>query len=88
LYWLWEYYEHVGGIAITAQSVGDVAIVARVVHGSANQTINKQRIAVFVDLVLDTGVHGDFDNYVKVIGQAFARRDKFKTHDVFLTSIE
>src|SRR5690554_6765054 len=80
LYRLREKNQHVGSIAITTQGVGNVTIIARIVHSSADQTINKQGAAVFVDFVFDGAVHRDFDYNVEIVGQAFASGYLFKAH--------
>src|SRR5690606_18284292 len=65
--------QHVGGVAIVGQGLGDVAVVARIVHGGQHEAVDEHGAGVLVDFVLDrVGVHGDFDNDIEVIRQLLA----------------
>jgi hypothetical protein len=57
------------GIAVAAQGVGYVTVVAGVVHCSLEHAVEEQGAGFLVDLVLDCrAVHGDFDDDVDVVG--------------------
>src|SRR5690606_33644527 len=77
---LWKQHQHVSSIAVTTQSVRNVAIVAGVIHGGTDEAIDKQGLAVFIDFVFDGAVHGDFDHHVNIIRQVLTRWNKIKAH--------
>src|SRR5690606_39247889 len=73
--------QHVGGVAIVGQGLGDVAVVARIVHGGQHETVDKHGAGIFVDFVFDrVRVHGDFDNDIEVIRQLLAGRHAIEAH--------
>lgn len=73
--------QHVQGIAVVSQGIGDKTVVGRVEHRGGHETVNEQAIAVFVDFVFDRRVVGrDFDRDVDVVRQVFARRNLAVAH--------
>src|SRR5690606_24518926 len=68
-----RHHQHVDGISIVGNGLGNVAIVAGIVHGRQHEAVDKDGAGVFIDFVLDRiGIHGDFDNYIEFIRQFIA----------------
>src|SRR5690606_40672891 len=73
--------EDVGGVAVAAQGMGDVAVVAGVAHGGGQDAVYEDRAAFLVDFVLDRlGVLGNLDDDVDFVGRILAGGDVVETH--------
>jgi hypothetical protein len=65
--------QHVDRVTVTADGLGHVTVVGRVVHRRAHEAVDKYRTGSLVDLVLDRiGIHRDFDDDVEGVGHVFA----------------
>ena len=73
--------QHVEGVTVVSQGVGDETVVGRVEHRGGHETVNEQAVAVFVDFVFDRRVVGrNFDGDVDVVRQVFASRNLAVAH--------
>ena len=69
-------------IAVAAQGMRHVAVVARIAHWRGQDAIDEDRAGCLVDLVLDRfGILWNFDDDVDVVGQLTARIDQVQRHD-------
>ena len=74
-------HQHVEGVAVVGQGVGDEAVVGRVEHRGGHEAVNQQGAHVFVQLVLDRGAVGrDFDRHVDVFGRVLASGNVVELH--------
>jgi inorganic pyrophosphatase len=74
-------HQHVDRVAVVAERLRDVAVVARVVHRRAHEAVDEHRAAFLVDLVLDrVGVHRDLDDHVELVGRTRSRSDVVQAH--------
>lgn len=56
------------------KSLRNVAVVARIVHSSQHEAINKYGAGVFIYLVFNgIGIHGNFNDDVEFVWQLIAR---------------
>ena len=69
-------HQHVHRVAVTAQRLGNIAVVGRVVHGRAHETVHKQRAGLFVHFVLHgVGIHRNFDDHIEGLWNVLTRGD-------------
>src|SRR5690606_31245751 len=69
-----RHHEDINGVTVIRQSLGDVAVVAWVMHGGQHESIDKHGTGVFIHLVFHrVCIHGDFDDDVEFVRQILAR---------------
>ena len=74
-------HQHVHGIAVLAEAVRHIAVVARVVHGCAHEAIDENRAAIFVHLVLDRiAAQRDLDDHIEVVRHVLPRGHQIERH--------
>ena len=77
--------QHIHRIPVQREGVVDVAVVARVEHGSGHETVNEYGTRLLVDLVLDgIGILRDFDDNIDIFWQLFASGNQVQAHGVSL----
>src|SRR5690606_19777148 len=76
-----QHHQHVGRVAIAAQGVRHVAVVARVAHGGGEDAVDEDRAAFLVHFVLDRlGVLRDLDDDVDFLGRVASGIDLVEAH--------
>jgi hypothetical protein len=77
-----HHHHHVRRVAIAAQRVRDVAVVAGVVHGGLEHPVQEQCARILVDFVFHRrAVHRDFDDDVDVVGHIPADGNILQAHE-------
>src|SRR5690606_15508616 len=75
-------HHYVRRIAITAQGIGHVTVVARVAHRCGQDAVDEDRTGLLVDLVLHRlGILGDLDDDVDFVRRVRAGGDVVQAHD-------
>ena len=77
-------HQHVHRVSVICQGLGDVAVVAGIVHRRAHETVHEQGAGFLIHLVLDgVGIHRDFDDDVELFRGLGAGRNVVQAHTRF-----
>src|SRR5690606_33499724 len=77
-------HEHVGRIAVVAQGMRYVPVIARVVHGGGKEAVDEHGAGLLVDLVLHRlAVERDLDDHVDVVRHRPPRGHPVQNHSAF-----
>ena len=76
------HHQYVHRVAVLRQGVGDIAVVARVVHGGVHEAVHEHRAGGLVHFVFyRIAVGRNFDDDVDVAGHIAAGVDAVKIHN-------